>query len=153
MKLGTTYICVDDMEKSLYFYRNFLRQDPLYCNDDRWASFTCGISLYNKKYDEKLIENGGEIHFNQAYLNDLKKAEPFQRNNRVIFNFITDDLGKEYKRLKDLFAGMVSEIFYVNVHRPYYYFNVADKCSGSDGKLCLGVPCIQQQANTGKGKV
>lgn len=36
MKLGTTYICVDDMEKSLYFYRNFLRQDPLYCNDDRW---------------------------------------------------------------------------------------------------------------------
>ena len=43
MKLGTTYICVDDMEKSLYFYRNFLRQDPLYCNDDRWASFTCGI--------------------------------------------------------------------------------------------------------------
>ena len=126
MKLGTTYICVDGMEKSLYFYRNFLRQDPLYCNDDRWASFTCGISLYNKKYDEKLIENGGEIHFNQAYLNDLKKAEPFQRNNRVIFNFITDDLGKEYKRLKDLFAGMVSEIFYVNVHRPYYYFNVAD---------------------------
>ena len=108
MKLGTTYICVDDMEKSLYFYRNFLRQDPLYCNDDRWASFTCGISLYNKKYDEKLIENGGEIHFNQAYMNDLKKAEPFQRNNRVIFNFITDDLGKEYKRLKDLFAGMVS---------------------------------------------
>ena len=84
------------------------------------------FSLYNKKYDEKLIENGGEIHFNQAYLNDLKKAEPFQRNNRVIFNFITDDLGKEYKRLKDLFAGMVSEIFYVNVHRPYYYFNVAD---------------------------
>ena len=37
MKLGTTYICVDDMEKSLYFYRNFLRQDPLYCNDDRWG--------------------------------------------------------------------------------------------------------------------
>ena len=55
MKLGTTYICVSDMEKSLKFYRLLLQKEPLYCNDDRWIAFDCGnqIALYKKKYDEK----------------------------------------------------------------------------------------------------
>ena len=66
MELGTTYICAEDIEKSLNFYRQLLQQEPLYRNDDRWISFACGISLYNRKYDEKLIREGGESHFNQA---------------------------------------------------------------------------------------
>ena len=32
----------------------------------------------------------------------------------------------EYKRLKDLNIGEVSDIMYVNVHMPYYYFNIID---------------------------
>ena len=35
MKLGTTYICVEDIEKSLNFYRALLQQEPLYCNDEQ----------------------------------------------------------------------------------------------------------------------
>ena len=37
MKLGTTYICVDDMEKSFKFYKLLLQKEPLYCNDDRYG--------------------------------------------------------------------------------------------------------------------
>lgn len=126
MRLGTTYICVDNMERSLNFYREILQQEPILCNEDRWVSFECGISLYNRKYDEKLIKEGKNIYFNQAYLNDFKKNNTPKINNIVIFNFEVEDLEKEYKRIQDLSIGEVSEILFVNVHMPYYYFNITD---------------------------
>ncbi len=128
MKLGTTYICVQDMEKSLNFYRAILQQEPLYCNDDRWIAFDCGnqIALYNKKYDEKLLKESDKIHFNQAYLDEFYREEDSKKNNIIILNFEVDDLKTEYERIKNLNIGDVSEIMYVNVHMPYYYFNVVD---------------------------
>ncbi len=128
MKLGTTYICVNDIEKSLKFYRLLLQQEPSYCNDDRWIAFDCGnqIALYNKKYDEKLLKESNGIHFNQAYIDDFFKKDNTKRNNIVIFNFEVENLKSEYERIKSLGIGKVSEIMYVNVHMPYYYFNVID---------------------------
>ncbi|WP_305113475.1 VOC family protein [Thomasclavelia cocleata] len=128
MKLGTTYICVDDMEKSFKFYKLLLQKEPLYCNDDRWIAFDCGnqIALYNKKYDENLLKNSSEIHFNQAYIDDFHKEDGCKKNNIVIFNFEVENLKREYERIKALNIGEVSEIMYVNVHMPYYYFNVID---------------------------
>ena len=128
MRLGTTYICVEDMEKSLNFYRMLLQKEPLYCNDDRLIAFDCGnqLALYNKKYDEKLIKESNEIHFNQAYIDDFFKEDKYKKNNIVIFNFEVEDLKSEYQRIKSLGIGKVSEIMYVNVHMPYYYFNVID---------------------------
>ena len=41
-------------------------------------------------------------------------------------NFEVNNLKEEYKRIKDLAIGDVSEILYVNVHLPYYYFNITD---------------------------
>ena len=128
MRLGTTYICVEDMEKSLNFYRMLLQKEPLQCNDDRWIAFDCGnqLALYNKKYDEKLIKESNEIHFNQDYIDDFFKEDKYKKNNIVIFNFEVEDLKSEYQRIKSLGIGKVSEIMYVNVHMPYYYFNVID---------------------------
>lgn len=128
MRLGTTYICVEDMEKSLNFYKLLLQKEPLYCNDDRWIAFDCGnqLALYNKKYDEKLIKESNEIQFNQAYIDDFFKEDKYKKNNIVIFNFEVKDLKSEYQRIKSLGIGKVSEIMYVNVHMPYYYFNVID---------------------------
>lgn len=128
MTLGTTYICVKDIEKSLEFYKFLLQQEPLYCNDDRWITFDCGnqISLYNKKYDEKLLKESNDIHFNQAYIDDFFIDDNPKRNNIVIFNFQVEDLKSEYERIKSLGIGKMSEIMYVNVHMPYYYFNVID---------------------------
>ena len=61
MILGTTYICVSDINRSLDFYKKILEKEPDYSNDDRWITFNYGnsISLYNKKYDEKLILTKG----------------------------------------------------------------------------------------------
>ena len=90
--------------------------------------FDCGnrIVLYNKKYDEELIKNSNEIHFNQAYINYFYKDDFAKKNNIVIFNYEVDDLKAEYERIKSLELGEISEIMNVNVHAPYYYFNVID---------------------------
>lgn len=128
MKLGTTYICVNDMEKSFKFYKLLLQKEPLYCNDERWIVFDCGnqIALYNKKYDDNLLEKSKDIHFNQAYIDNFRKEDDCKKNNIVIFNFEVENLKSEYERIKALNIGAVSEIMYVNVHMPYYYFNVID---------------------------
>ena len=125
MKLGTTYICVQDIEKSLHFYKLLLQQEPLYCNGDRWIAFDCGnqLALYNKKYDEKLLKESDEVHFNQAYIDDFWKEDPCKKNNIIILNFEVEDLKSEHQRIRELGIGKVSEIMYVNVHSPYYYFN------------------------------
>ncbi|WP_416326364.1 VOC family protein [[Eubacterium] hominis] len=127
MKLETTYICVEDMEASVDFYQALLQQEPIVCNDDRWVEFDCGnsIALYNKKYDEKLLKTSDKVHFNQAYMKDFYENEDPKRNNIMILNFVVDDLKAEYERMKHLNLE-VSEIMYVNVHMPYYYFNVID---------------------------
>lgn len=128
MKLATTYIYVNDIEKSLNFYKLLLQKDPLYCNDDRWIVFDCGhqLALYNKKYDEKLLKENCDFHFNQAYIHDFLKEDSYKKNNIVIFNFVVEDLKSEYERIKLLGIGKVSEMMYVNIHTPYYYFNVID---------------------------
>lgn len=128
MKLSTVYLCVNDMETSLNFYRLLLQKEPLYCNDDRWAAFDCGgqLALYNRKYDEKLLKEASDLPFNQAYREDFFKEDPEKKNTIVVFNFETEDLKSEYGRIKSLGIGPVSEIMYVNVHMPYYYFNVMD---------------------------
>ena len=35
IRLGTTYICVKNMEKSINFYKLLLQQDPIYMNERR----------------------------------------------------------------------------------------------------------------------
>lgn len=128
MKLATTYICVDDIEKSLKFYKLLLQKEPLYCNEDRWIVFDCGnqIALYNKRYDKKLLQESKDIHFNQAYIDDFFKEDNDKKNNIVILNFEVEDLKSEYERIQASHIGKVSEIMYVNVHIPYYYFNLTD---------------------------
>ncbi|WP_027090375.1 VOC family protein [Thomasclavelia saccharogumia] len=128
MRLGTTYICVKDIEKSLAFYKSLLNQEPLYCNDDRWITFDCGnyLSLYNKQYDIDLVKNNLDSDkFNQAYLELLDQKER-RYNDLVVFNFEVDNLKSEYQRLKTLKIGELSKICYVNVHMPYWYFTIKD---------------------------
>lgn len=133
MRLGTTYICVEDMGKSLAFYKALLQMEPAEQNSDRWATFACGncLSLYNKHFDEKLLQTEPSGCFNQAYLEDFRREEGARINNLVIFNFEVEDLAAEYDRIRSLQIGEVSELMYVNVHMPYWYFNVKDP----DGNL------------------
>lgn len=46
MILGTTYIYVSDIKKSINFYSKLLQEQPLKANDDRWVQFSNKIALY-----------------------------------------------------------------------------------------------------------
>lgn len=141
MKLGTTYICVENMRKSINFYELLLQSKPIYANDDRWVTFDCGnsLSLYNKGFDEKLLEKVGKECFNQAYIDDFCKEDSDKKNNIIILNFVVENLNIEYERLKILNIGEVSPMMYVNVHLPYWYFNIKDP----DGNILeiAGIDC------------
>lgn len=126
MILGTMYIFVSDMTKSVRFYKELLQEEPLYANDDRWVQFSNKIALYNKNYDVRIIGKEPSIKFNQAYINDFYRDTGNPKNNIVVFNFEVEDLRKEYERLKAVNIGEVSELMYVNVHMPYWYFNIFD---------------------------
>ena len=126
MVLGTTYIYVSDIKKSIDFYSKLLQEQPRKANDDRWVQFSNKIALYNRAYDAKIIDTNASDRFNQAYLEDFNKDTGTPRNNLVVFNFEVDDLKSEYQRLKNLNIGKVSELMYVNVHMPYWYFNILD---------------------------
>ncbi|MBR1771170.1 MAG: VOC family protein [Lachnospiraceae bacterium] len=124
MKLSTVYIITDDIEKSVDFYRKLLQEEPLYANGNRWVQFSNYIALYNYHYDENILNNS-EI-FNQAYIDNFDQAKANPRNNIVVLNFEVDDLKKEYQRLKNLNIGKVSELMFVNVYMPYWYFDITD---------------------------
>lgn len=126
MKLCTIYIMVNDIEKSVDFYKQLLQEEPLYNNDNRWVQFSNYIALYNYCYDKKIIEGKSSINFNQAYIEDFNKSKGNSKNDIVIFNFEVEDLKKEYQRLKNLNIGEVSDLMYVNIHMPYWYFNITD---------------------------
>lgn len=64
MVLGTIYIFMRDMEKSMNFYKELLQEEPLYSNDDRWGQFNNKIALYNKAYDAKIIGTESNGRFN-----------------------------------------------------------------------------------------
>ena len=47
-------------------------------------------------------------------------------NNIITLNFYTENLKEEYAKIKKLNIGKISEIMYVNIVEPYYYFNIID---------------------------
>ena len=126
MKLATFYIIVNNIEESIKFYRQLLQEEPLYSNDDRWVQFSNSIALYNRAYDKKIVGNETSEKFNQAYIEDFLTDKGVPKNNIVIFNFEVENLMDEYIRLKDLNIGKVSDLMYVNIHMPYWYFNIID---------------------------
>ena len=103
-----------------------MQEEPLYRNDDRWVQFSNSIALYNSSYDKKIISNETAEMFNQAYIEYFLADKGAPKNNIVIFNFEVEDLMDEYIRLKDLSIGEVSNLMYVNVNMPYWYFNIVD---------------------------
>ena len=56
----------------------------------------------------------------------LKNENSDKINTSVIFNFEVEDLISEYERIKKLKIGAVSELLFVNIHMPYWYFTIKD---------------------------
>jgi catechol 2,3-dioxygenase-like lactoylglutathione lyase family enzyme len=53
-KLVDTYLKVKDMDRAVRFYEAFLDVKAKYRYQDRWASITDGLGLYNPSFD---VEN------------------------------------------------------------------------------------------------
>lgn len=84
------------------------------------------VGIYFHFIIKNMMKKSNCIHFNQAYIDDFIKEDDIKKNNIVIFNFEVENLESEYQRIQSLQIGEVSKIMYVNVHMPYYYFNVID---------------------------
>ena len=126
MFLATTFIYVNDINASKEFYKKLLSEETQTENGDRWVQFSNKPALYNRRYDEKIITKEPCEKFNKAYIDEFLKDTGEKKNNIVVFNFYTDDLKAEHDRLKALGIGEVSELMYVNVFAPYWYFNITD---------------------------
>lgn len=130
LELGSTYLLVNDMEKSICFYEHLLEMKVTSQNFNRWAQFNfrgkC-IALMNQKYDEERIKKRVNLEgvYSEEYLKYYANFKIAYGNNLVL-NFYVDNLNGEYERLKNLNIGKVSPIMYLNVASPYYFFLIED---------------------------
>ena len=129
----TPYLIVKDMSASLAFYKAYFGTEPSGGRPERFAIFNTdngNLALYDPKYDEELIASGADLskHYNKAYLDTGLgiKNNPAKYGNNVILNIGVDDLTAEYERVKSLGVGTASEIMYVNIAMPYYFFTIYD---------------------------
>lgn len=130
LKLGSTYLIVRDMEKSIAFYEALLDTKVSSQNYNRWAQFNLGntcIALWNPKYDEERIKKGDRLEkvYSEEYLS-YQKDHQIKYGNNMVLNFYVTDLNSEYRRVKDLNIGKITDIMYLNVASPYYFFMLED---------------------------
>ena len=128
MELYCTYIETNKFEEVVNFYEKILQRKPNIYTKDRWVEFEIGnkLAIYNRAYDEEKINNKTSINYNDEYIRNLHKPKEIKKNNIITLNLYTDNLKSEYERIKDLQIGNVSEIMYVNITAPYYYFTIQD---------------------------
>src|SRR6056297_1577166 len=77
LKLGSTYLYVKDMEKSIMFYEQILEMNVTSKNFNRWAQFNFSgncIALMNKEYDDERIGKGENVEaaYSKEYLEHYK---------------------------------------------------------------------------------
>ncbi|WP_105616313.1 VOC family protein [Vallitalea okinawensis] len=130
LQLGSTYLLVKDMEKSIDFYERLLEMKVTSQNFDRWAQFNFGgncIALFNQKYDDKRFKKNENLKeaYSKEYIERFKDRKITYGNNFVL-NFYIDDLNAEYKRLQNLKIGKLSPIMFLNVALPYHFFLIED---------------------------
>lgn len=130
MHLGTVYLIVNDFEKSVSFYEKILKTSVTKQNMDRFAMFylegNC-ISLMNAHFDsdnpDKVIHKGES----SEYFDDLKGIALAPNTRKFVLNFCTEDLKKEYERVRSLeITDNCTKIKYVCNVEPYYYFQFTD---------------------------
>jgi len=138
MELACTYIETDKFEEVVKFYKQILQLKPNIYTKDRWVEFNIGnkLAIYNKVYDEEKIKSGNlQDNFNSEYIKNFNIDRGEKKNNIITLNFYAENLKEEYKRIKELNICKMSEIMYVNITEPYYYFNIYDP-EGNTIEIC-----------------
>lgn len=138
MELYSTYIETDKFDEVVNFYEKVFQKRGNVYTKNRWIEFDFGnkLSIYNKLYDEEKIKsNNLKECYNDEYIKNFNKDRGEKKNNIVTFNFYTSNLKEEYNRIKELNLCNMSEIMYVNITEPYYYFNIYDP-EGNTIEIC-----------------
>ena len=129
MELYSTYIETDRFDEVVNFYEKVFQKKGNVYTKNRWIEFDFGnkLSIYNRLYDEEKIKNNDmKDNYNNAYIENFEIDKGKKKNNIMTLNFYTDNLNVEYNRIKKLNMCRMSEIMYVNITEPYYYFNIFD---------------------------
>lgn len=127
---GTVYIITQDFEGALEFYKKLFERDVAAQNKTRFACFQIdglGLSVMNGKFDaeypDKVVYKGSTYEL----YDDMERIAGSQNSGKVVINLCTDDLKKEYQRIKDLGIGTdLTDIRYINAGSPYWYFCLKD---------------------------
>lgn len=138
MELCCTYIETDKFDEVVNFYEKIFEIKGNVYTENRWIEFDYGnkLAIYNRQYDiEKINKNKTENNFSKTYIENFKKSNNENKNNIITLNFYAENLNKEYERIKNLNMGNISEIMYVNITEPYYYFNIFDP-EGNTIEIC-----------------
>jgi len=138
MELCCTYIETEKFNEVVDFYEKVFEIKGNIYTENRLVEFNLGnkLSIYNRLYDvEKIDKKSTEANYNKAFIENFnqKKDKPF--NNVITLNFYTNNLKLEYERIKALNICEVSDIMYVNITEPYYYFNIFDP-EGNTIEIC-----------------
>lgn len=130
MHLGSIYLVVNDYDQSIYFYEKLLQIPVTRQNTNRFAMFEfkgkC-ISLMNGHFDvehpDKVIRKGD---YTEEFDN-FEKIALSPNTHKFVLNFWTEDLQKEYERIKSMnISNHLTGIKYVCHVSPYYYFQFTD---------------------------
>ena len=138
MKLCSTYIETDKFDEVVEFYEKIFQTKGNVYTKNRWIEFDFEnkLAIYNRLYDEEKIRNEDlKDCYNDEYIKNFNIDRGEKKNNIVTFNFYTSNLKEEYERIKKLNICNMSEIMYVNITEPYYYFNIFDP-EGNTIEIC-----------------
>lgn len=138
MELYSTYIETDKFDAVVEFYEKIFQVKGNIYTKNRWIEFDFEnkLAIYNRLYDEEKIRNEDlKDCYNDEYIKSFNIDRGEKKNNIVTFNFYTSNLKEEYERIKKLNICNMSEIMYVNITEPYYYFNIYDP-EGNTIEIC-----------------
>ncbi len=110
LHLGSVYLIVKDFQKSLNFYEQLLSMTVSTNSWNKFAEF-----FFDGKCLSLMNESNLEQH--SCYMNNDK-------DYKFVLNFWVEDLIQEYKRIKSLNIGEVTQIKLA--HPKYYYFHLKD---------------------------
>lgn len=135
MQLCCCYIETDKFDEVIDFYEKVFQVKGKVYTKNRWIEFDFGnkLSIYNRQYDIKIIEENSTKNYNKPFIENFKQEKSV--NNIITLNFYSNNLKNDYGRIKALKICEVSDIMYVNITEPYYYFNIYDP-EGNTIEIC-----------------
>lgn len=137
MKLCCAYIETEKFNEVVDFYEKVFQIKGNVYTENRWIEFDFGnkLSIYNLQYDINSCKEKNIKNYNQAFIENFNSKKEKSFNNVITLNFYSDSLKFDYERIKSLNICEVSDIMYVNITEPYYYFNIYDP-EGNTIEIC-----------------